>query len=374
MEEHDGNGKQGRTMKVALKTVGSAALLLSLLLAGGLVSELLRSSGRRDPAANETTRAEGALGTVDSAASEGRGTSTPDDVSELASGELDLSVDLPKPYSDQEIRKTVSTALTARIWKTQDEAMSAWPRYSEVREQLTEELSQNMDLQNASGKNLVRRALEFRRKFWQAGGGFSRDSYRDAYMARILLELAHTRNPENLNITDELVQTIQSAHPLATIDKATNKRARNISLEKELLRIRSEQFALIKKEIGQGRAPTINDFIRAFDLAVLQSRHDKESAKDVVEWLQREASQGGWSGYSAALEEFHKSVSAGESFTCNIYVPTRPNFPEDFRYGRRLPSFRWAVGKERGQILWGQDGAVLSGTVYFKRRDNPRRN
>ena len=114
----------------------------------------------------------------------------------------------------------------------------------------------------------------------------------------------------------------------------------------------------------------MQDFIRVFDLVVLQSYYGDESAVPIVQWLQNEASNGGWAGFDELLSNAYASVSEGKKFTSNIYISGKPNFPADFRYGRRLPSFRWPVDQERERELWGREESSLSVT-FVKMPERP---
>ena len=88
--------------------------------------------------------------------------------------------------------------------------MQGWPSYSAVRDRLYAELAQRLDLENTETAELVDTAVRLREQFWRLGGNLSNDSYQDGYSARILLELAHAREPQNMTIADELVETMQT--------------------------------------------------------------------------------------------------------------------------------------------------------------------
>lgn len=273
--------------------------------------------------------------------------------------------DLPPPYTETEIRRILSRASRDQIWRAQDEVMRAWPAYSEVRDQLRKELGQNMKLDAPLQTALVKAARRLRSRFWQAGGCLSATAYRHVYMARVLLEEARDLDPSNITVVDELVETIQSAHPLVMFEEDRNM-VPNTEVQETLLGIRAAQFMLIKRSVEQGRDPTLQDFVQAFDLAVLQSRHDARSATRVVQWLQREAGRGRWSGYGNVLSRFLSALNEGRPFTCNIYAWTKASFPEDFRYGRRLPSFRGPDPARRGLVLWGADDSPIAGAVTVR--------
>jgi hypothetical protein len=102
-------------------------------------------------------------------------------------------------------------------------------------------------------------------------------------------------------------------------------------------------------ELEEGRSPIWEDFVRVNDLAILLGiAGDFESAQDAAGWLIQEAERGGWSAYMEPLENMQRHFNEGERFNYNISVATKVDFPEGFRYGRRLPSFRGP--KKRGAV------------------------
>ncbi len=262
-------------------------------------------------------------------------------------------LDLPEAISDTEIGMLLSKAESTQIWKAQDKVTKTWPTYSDVQEKLREELAEKLDLENTTAEELVRIALEYRETFWKAGGCLSRSSYPYAYKARLLLELAHNRNPENMNITDELVETIQSAFPFPLPGGGIERIQRHVTNRETLFALRSEQFTQIKREIEQGREPTWQDFIRACDQGLLLGKNDLEKAKEVVEWQLQQVNRGYWTGYGKRLTNLRNYLSQGKATGFNIYIATKSRFPEEFRFGRRLPSFRGPTPETRGIVLWG---------------------
>ena len=258
-----------------------------------------------------------------------------------------------KVFTKDEISKLLEQGDMKKIWKAQDTIIRKWPSYNKVREKLIKQLVLDIDLDNTPVQKLVEKALKSRKKFWEAGGALSQDSYLHVYRARILLEIAHNREPQNLEVTDELVETIQAAYPLFFFDEQTNKKIRRDDVDKALLELRSGQFEQIRKEVQQGRSPTRYDFIRAVDLGVILSIYDVAKAKEVVGWLQREAAHGGWNEYYRRLEEFQHYLNQGEAFSFTIYRFTNNTRAEIARYIRRYPSFRGPTPEKRGIILIG---------------------
>ncbi len=257
---------------------------------------------------------------------------------------------LPSPFDDDELEFKILLAQRDQIRGAQDKVMKTWPDYLDMREQLHRELLVELDLENLSNEQLIESALKLRDQFWKTGGCSSMIlSYRHAYMARILLELAHNREPENMTITDELVETIQTTWVRENFDPNSNKYVRNNEAVEDLLELRSGQYAQIKREIEQGRTPTWEDFVRINDQAWLLHRSsDFESAQEAVEWLIEKGAEGGWADYMQPLRTWQNRLKEGKkAYNYNIYTDTSE--PEEkFRYGRRLPSFRGPNPQERG--------------------------
>lgn len=282
--------------------------------------------------------------------------SLPESERTSSADELNVSnLKLPEFLTDKALMRRVSKARAREIWLAQDKIISAWPAYSDTREQLQKELQKELDPNNASEQEFLDAALNFRQKFWQTGGESSSESYTYAYKSRLLLELAHNKYPENLTITDELVETIQATYPATMFDPKTGKRTRNEEMTKNLLELRSSQFKQIKREIDlDGRTPAWQDFVRAADLVVLSSIYDKDSALAIVDWLKTESGRGGWSAYNEALDDVRQIINRGSRVNFNIYAATKQTRDETFRYGRRFPSFRGPDPEKRGVIPWSQ--------------------
>lgn len=235
------------------------------------------------------------------------------------------------------------------IWRAQDKIMAAWPTYAEVRGGLYNELLEKLNPDNLSVEEVVHIAVLLREKFWDTGGCLSKTSYRYGYMSRILLEIVHERNPENLSITDELVETIQSVDVIFKYEPNSDKRIRNHALVAELSKLRSSQFDQIKQEVEEGRIPAWEDFVRVCELAILMNNPDnKASAKKAVGWLIDEAEQGEWTAYMQVLEALQQHIEKGEGYGFNIYSAFKPGFPEQCRYARRFLSFKGPTPEKRG--------------------------
>jgi hypothetical protein len=231
--------------------------------------------------------------------------------------------------SDDQATVQPARALTGleQIHAARDEVMRAWPKYVDLHDALRQELDEKLDLQSCSVDELVQFAVLLREKYWDVGGDLSPTSYRYGYMARVLLETAHAQEPNDLSVGDELAETIMSLETTAGDD-----------FWPVLRELRGRQFRQACAEVEAGRAPVWEDFARGCDLINLLSVERPEEAVPVLDWLMSHAQAGGWTGYGELLERIRPRLAKKGGLGYNIYRPGE--FPEEFRYGDRLPSFR----------------------------------
>jgi hypothetical protein len=242
----------------------------------------------------------------------------------------------------EESNKAVLLLGYEQIWRTQNEIMSAWPAYSEVKEQLSQELSQKLGIEKLPSELLVRTALALRKKYWDTGGDLSKVSYPYGYSAYLLLESAHKTKPEDMDITDELVETMLSIDTRLKYTFDSKEQIKNIELLKRLIELRTDQFEQIKKEIMSGREPEWKDFVRVNDLVALFGHvEDYEAGLEVLGWLLTQANRGGWwTTYLPEIQETQEHFRKCDTWNWTIYTVPLTAFPEEYRYARRLPSFR----------------------------------
>jgi hypothetical protein len=260
-------------------------------------------------------------------------------------------LDLPPAVDKAQIEALVLKTQCEQTWKRQDQLMKMWPSYADARADLEKSLAAQVD-GNAPTEELLRTARQLRESFWQAGGEQSATAYRYAYMARILLERAHQRDAQDMTVINELVETIQSAHPYVVFAErdGVERLVRNKEVEQTLLTLRSQQFEQVKTNVEHGACPTWEDFLCASDLSMLLSGRDNQAAQEVIEWQRRQAAPGGWTGYRPFLDKFLSLLEKGRGYNYQVYVADKGTFPEEFRYGRRLPSFQGPPG--RGVRRW----------------------
>jgi hypothetical protein len=226
--------------------------------------------------------------------------------------------------------------------------MSTWPEYLKVREALYQGLVAELDCESLPNEALLENALKRREQFWTTGECSSSSSYKYAYEARILLELAHEREPADMKITDELVETIQATWVAVHFDP-NDRYVRDNSAVKDLLGLRSAQFQQVKAMRKQGQTPTWEDFVRVNDLGWLLHRDaNLAAAQEVVQWLIANAHEGGWAAYQRPLETWQRRLSEGkQGYRYTIYTETSE--PEvRLKYGRRAPSFKGPDAEARG--------------------------
>ncbi len=236
--------------------------------------------------------------------------------------------------SDDEILLQPTQALTGmkEIHAARDEVMGAWPKYADMRDSLQQELDQKLDLKSCSVDELVRYGVLLREKYWDVGGDLSPTSYRYGYMARILLETAYAREPNDLTIGDELAEAIMSVETMRMRE----------TFWPALRELRAAQFRLTRAEVESGRPPVWADFARGCDMTYLFSWHQgPEEGVPAVDWLIAHARAGGWTAYLDLLEKVRAELAKeGNGAGYNIYLAAGSRYPEEFRYGGRLPSFR----------------------------------
>lgn len=128
------------------------------------------------------------------------------------------------------------------IHEAQEQVMRNWPSYAELRQLLHQELDEKLNLKSRSDEELVYIGVLLREKFWDAGGCFSPVSYRYGYMARVLLEIAYARRPDDLAVGDEVAEAIMATGTLMTTPGFSDA----------LREIRSAQFRQICEQVQAG--------------------------------------------------------------------------------------------------------------------------
>lgn len=252
-----------------------------------------------------------------------------------------ISSQAPVITDATEFYEAITLAQAMQVWRQQDSVLGSWPRYLDVREILRQDLSLTIDLQNVAVAQLCEMAAGLRADFWREEGALSADGYRKPYQARVLLEVAHDREPANLAVSDELVETILTSHPLEYFDPETKDCVQNREVILDLRALRSGNYTQVRMEIEQGRSFTWEDFARVADFVELWSAQDPRMAEEAFEWgLAQVGPSLSGSDYEKYSERVLTAIRNGGGVGFAIYMRLLATYPHDYLYARRLPSFR----------------------------------
>jgi hypothetical protein len=247
-----------------------------------------------------------------------------------------------------------------QILDKQEKVLRQVPLYSEVREQVQTDLSHRLALDTMTPGQLSAEATKLSDEFWKSGGDLSVPAHKLAYEARLLLELAHQRAPNDFAVSDKLVEAIQ-AYPLVYRDRDDRAKQRYRENNDELLTVRKAQFNQLQTELAAGRESDWNDFVRVYDYAWLVQWSDPQAAESVLDWLNKQVSKGKWSYYQNAIADWRDSLSRGKVYSRNIYISKfERGEPEPYRhrFGHRSMGYVGPHAQERGMVLTAQVAAV----------------
>lgn len=262
----------------------------------------------------------------------------------------------PSVVQPQGIQRDASVAAARQIWMEMDKVSRSWPRYVDAREELRKELAASMDLEGVATDDLRSEAARLQAAFWQQEGYLSAQGYREAYKARLLLEIAHEREPGNLAITDELVEVIQTACPLRQYDPENKRMQSNEEMIEGLYALRAQSYEQTRKEVEQGRTFTWADFARTADYVYLCSGREPQKATEAFQWALSYTKGSEHLDFQARLLD---GLARGMETRFSIYYKARAKYPQEYVYLRRLPSYRgpdpqarrltaiWAIGDSR---------------------------
>jgi hypothetical protein len=227
-----------------------------------------------------------------------------------------------------------------QIWRTQDEFIRGRPPYASVRDRLYQELVDTFHIDRLSVEELAATGIALRERFWAVGGDFSEVSYPYGYAARVVFEVAHEREPQNLAVTDQLVESTLAMEPTWHYEPDSDKVSRNPVYTGPLLDLRAKQFEQIQAQVSAGAVPTLKDLVRVCDLPMLLGMAGGfASAQQVFEWMIGQAERAGWTMYERRMKTGQKRCGEGKIYDFGVFVGGA-SYPEEFRYGRRLSSFQ----------------------------------
>jgi hypothetical protein len=229
-----------------------------------------------------------------------------------------------------------------QIWELQDTFMATWPPFEEVRTRLHQELQNKLGIDRLGVDELVATGIAMRERFWELVGCFSETSYPYAYAARLVTEMAHEKDPENLAVTDQLLESICTYAVTMTWPEDPNQRVRNPLYPGLLTELRLSQFEQIRNKAARGCVPTWKDFVRVHDLAILLSsnREDYEQARQVAQWMIDQAPMAGWTYYLPWLTKMEQAYAGGQSYRTGLFMHGPDAFPAEYQFSRRLFSFQ----------------------------------
>ena len=223
----------------------------------------------------------------------------------------------------------------------QDKITEAWPDYHQVQETLAPELLEKLGIDDLSPEQIRATAVALRERFWQEGGCLSETSYPYVYASRLLLERLHQETPTDLAVTDELVETLQSTAFILSYDPVTGDVYRHQAVLDDLAELRFPQFEQIERELASGRAVEWADLVRVNDIAFLYGKADQyDMGLEKTQWLIDHAVPGKWTFYLKELRYMHDCYSRDLRTGVSLYENTKIVYPEEFRYRRRLYSFK----------------------------------
>lgn len=235
------------------------------------------------------------------------------------------------------------------IWQAQDQCMAQWPAFDQVRDRLTQELQEKLNIQTLSVEALVVTGISLRERFWMLNGCLSEVSYPYAYASRIVLEIAHQKAPLRTEVTDQLVESIMTYSVLWPYPPDPNRWARNPLYTELVTELRSQQFSRIKQDAVQGRMPTWKDLVRTCDLAVILGYSARfEEALEVTAWLKKQQDNAGWTDYEGRFATLQRCFTEKRKYACRLFNEADDAYPEAYRYSRRLSSFQGPGARRSG--------------------------
>ena len=105
--------------------------------------------------------------------------------------------------------------------------MAAWPHYSDMKDQLADELETVFGIEQMTVDELVGLGIALRERFWELRGCLSDVSYPYGYAARLVTAMAHEQVPDDLAVTDQYVESIETCEVTKTYHDDENARILN---------------------------------------------------------------------------------------------------------------------------------------------------
>lgn len=253
-----------------------------------------------------------------------------------------------------DLDQSMLEASRRQIWGREDAMTDGWPAYEEVKMKYKEQAQQMIS--GKANDELVEIIKALREKFWSRGGTLSSAGYSDGYLARAIIEEAYERYPDDLAIGDELVETILAVCPIIRRQQESGEFRWSNEIEK-VKNVRQRQFRQMMAEVEAGRRPQISDMVCVMDVMYLAQFDNKQLALQAVQWAQDNSTHGGWENYRYILSRAKEVIEDDGRIVFNIYQADFKYVEQEFKFGRRLPSFKGP--ESRNARLWGlMDGVI----------------
>jgi len=273
------------------------------------------------------------------------------DIDVLAVSQLeDLVPFVPQDYSfDVE-------ALNAQrefLYRQQDAERLKWPGYTQCHEEQKRDVEKVLDLADASTDDLCGFARAAMSRYWENGGPASAESFRDIYAARLVLEMAHAKEPQNDDVTDLLVDVLSAGSTLWYYDREGVIQFDRQTYVNTILPLRMEQRQRLKAQMNEGRMPGWDDFVRSADTIVLLAMDRRfQEAEDEIKWTMQHIVDTGrihpvhGENLLSLAARVQRKDTLCRDLRFSLYRDTK--FPsgeelvarKNYYYRRRLPSFR----------------------------------
>jgi len=223
---------------------------------------------------------------------------------------------------------------------TQDACVAKGPPYEQLQAQLRQELQAKLSIETKDVEGLATTGIALRNRFWELGGTLSNVAYPYIYAARLVGEIAHEKAPDNLAVTDQLVESIGAYEVLYYWQNPpTDQLKRNPIYRGLIADLRRQQFDLFKARLSLGYTPTWRDFVRSCDFAYLWSRTHRDAALEVTRLLIELAPKVGWTFYLDDLNRAEQRLTGGDACYVTTFIGGHQGEYLD-QYSRRLWSFQ----------------------------------
>lgn len=138
-----------------------------------------------------------------------------------------------------------------------------------------------------------------------------------------MTEIAHEQAPEDMAVTDQLIESIATTEVGWIHHVDPNERINNPIYPGLLTELRMAQFEQIKRAVAQGGVPAWRDYVRVSDLILLLSARwsrDYNSALEPTQWLIAQAEMAGWTYCLPTLTRMEQAYASGEGYVPGLFL------------------------------------------------------